>query len=947
MGMETKRVEVNNRSRINVVLQDDSQLLDAAVVIGYGTSRKSDLTGSVASISAKKLNDTPSHSIDGLLQGRVAGVQVINDSQDPGASSVIRIRGNSSLNASNSPLVVVDGFPLGEAGDIKQINPQDIVSMEVLKDASSAAIYGSRGANGVILITTRKAGENINHITVRQQTTMSSFTSDLDLWRDPVLMAILSNESYLNGGLTPLYTGTASASGIYYPSVEELQTTWNKFTNWDDIVFRNHPVSNNTTLQISSGNKRTQFIAGANYYTDNGMYKESAYKKAGANFSVSHNIFDNLTIKMSANYIHSKKTYDLGTSYGRNPIFPVYNEDGSFFQYSASDYYNPVAIRNTSYNNGKSDDFLGYAYAEWKILPELTLKGQLDYKHGESISDAYYAKKYTESGTFNNGYGYISNWKDDKIVAETYATYDKLFAKKHHLKAMLGYSYEHYQTRSSMLGAVDFVNETLGNENLEAGNPESYRISNSLTRTELVSGMARLNYIYNDKYLATFTARLDGSSKFGKDNKYAFFPSGALSWKMQNEDFIKKLNIFDILKLRVSYGFSGNQGISAYQTLSRYGQHKYYNMGSWVTAIGPGYQSGYTGDDYRYALWAGIANSSLKWETTGQFDIGLETAFFKRRLNITFDYYDKQTKDLLRQCNIAPSSGYDQMWVNDGKIQNRGIELTIDGTIYRNNDWNISGTLVYSRNRNKVKSLGNTIKAGLKTDPNTGMQYEYYGASLGQFRGYPNLLAVGKPMYVFYGYKVKGIVQTYAEGLSNGLVGSDAYPGEFNYIDTDESGTVDENDRTIIGDPNPDFCASLALNITWKNMDFGVFFNGVFGNDVLDCTKFTKPSALPKRWTEDNPTNNYPRLNTTRQTKLSDWWIEDGSFVRIQNITFGYTVPVFKTTTGHRCRIYLSADNLYTFTKFDGYDPEVSQKGIYSGGYPRLRKWTLGIDFTF
>lgn len=950
LGYKTAALPLAGRSKVNIVLEDDALALEESVVVGYGQMKKSDLTGSVASVKPEKLTDIPANSIDGLLQGRVAGVQVINSSQDPGAASTIRIRGNSSLNGSNAPLVVIDGFPYGDAGDLKQINPQDIVSMEVLKDASASAIYGSRGANGVILITTRKARENNTKIIVRQQTTMSQFSSKLNLWRDPVLMAMLSNESNINAGLTPTYVGAINANGVYYPSIEELKTTWTTNTRWDDIVFRDVPVSDNTTVQVQSSNDKTTFLASANYYRDNGMYIQDYYQKYGGNFSVEHKIYDNLRMKASANITRNKRNNNSGLSYSRNPIFPVYDENGDYWQYSVQDYYHPLALTNLQKNVSTGLDLISFASLSYDPLDCLNISAQLNYKHGESTTDKYFPKKYSETGTFNNGYGSINNWKDDNVVADIYATFDKTFGGKHHLTAMAGYSYENYQSRSSFLASKGYVNESLGNENLASGDPETYSISNGAYKTELVSAMVRLNYAFDNRYLLTFTARADGSSKFGKDNKWAFFPSGAFSWKINEESFLEDAKWLDVLKIRASYGISGNQGISAYQTLSRYGQHKYYHNGSWVTAIGPGYQSGYAGQGGIYAVWSGIPNTGLKWETTSQVDVGLDFSAFGNRLNVTFDWYDKLTDDLLRERNIAPSSGYDKMWVNDGKIRNRGIELTIDGVFFRNRDWNVGGTFVFSRNRNKVLSLGNAVEAGLNTDKRTGMQFEYYGNSMEQFRSYTNILAVGQPMYVFYGYQVNGMVQSLAEGLEAGLSGDDALPGEFKYMDIyneDGMATLNEDDRCIIGDPNPDWTASLALNASWKNLDLSIFFNGVFGNDVLNTKRFGQPDNSPLRWTEDNPTNKYPRLNANRQTKLSDWWIEDGSFVRLQTVTLGYTLPFRKNDRSKSVRLYVSGDNIFTFSKFGGYDPEVGILGIYYGGYPRLRKWTIGLDFTF
>ena len=946
VGMQNKEVPVNGKSTINVTLLDDALQLEQVVVIGYGSVKKSDVTGSVTSVKTEALKEIPANSVEGLLQGRAAGLQVINSSQDPGAGATVRIRGGSSLRGSNAPLVVVDGFPLGDAGDLKQINPSDIVNMEILKDASASAIYGSRGANGVIMITTKRAKTGTTNITVRQQITLSQFDTKLDLWRDPVLMASLNNESRINGGLDPLYVGKVSSTGVYYPSVEELQTTWTTNTRWDDLVFRDTPVSNNTTATISSSNDRTVFNLSANFYTDNGMYIKDDYTKGGYNLSVDHNIYDNFKVRFSNILSRGVRNANGGLSYWRNPIYPVYDENGDYYLTNASDFSHPMAITDLQKNETKSLDVISSVALEWQLFPFLKLTSQLNYKFGKSVSDRYYPKKYTEAGEFSNGQAEIENWEGHNLVSETFANFQKKF-DKHDIGAMVGYSYEYYMSRSSGLTGKDFVNEALGNENMGAGNPEKNEIWNGYSDNKLVSGMFRLNYVYDNKYLLTLTARADGSSKFGKNNKWAMFPSGAVSWKAHEESFMKNMNVFEELKFSFSYGISGNQGISPYQTLSRYGTDKYYNDGSWATTIGPGYVSGWTGPGWIYRVWSGIPNPDLKWETTAQADFGIDMAFLNRRLRVSFDYYDKQTSDLLRERNLALSSGYDKMWVNDGKIQNRGFEVTVDADILQTKDWQLSGTLIYSRNRNKVKDLGNTLESGLVTDPMTGMLFEYSGNSLEQYRDYTNILAIGQPVNVFYGYKVDGIVQTLNEGIDAGLSGDYANPGEFKYMNLNGDSEISEADKTIIGDPNPDFTASLALNLSWKKFDVSVFFNGVFGQDVLNTKAFGEPSNSPLRWTPDNPTNKYPSLRDGRQVKISDWWIEDGSFLRVQNLNIGYTFDLPKKSFLSKARIYMNASNLYTFTKFKGYDPEVGLDGVYSGGYPRLRKWTFGLDLTF
>lgn len=540
VGMQNKEVAVNGKKTINVTLSDDTQQLEQVVVIGYGSVKKSDVTGSVASVKTEALKEIPANSVEGLLQGRAAGLQVINSSQDPGADATVRIRGGSSLRGSNSPLVVVDGFPLGDAGDLKQINPSDIVNIEILKDASASAIYGSRGANGVIMITTKRAKTGTTSITLRQQITLSQFDSKLNLWRDPVLMASLNNESRINGGFEPLYVGKTNSTGVYYPSIEELQTTWTTNTRWDDLVFRDTPVSNNTTATISSSNDRTVFNLSANYYTDNGMYIKDNYKKGGYNLSIDHNLYDNLKVRFSNILSRGVRNSNGGLAYWRNPIYPIYDESGNYWLSNANDFSHPIALTELRKNESKSLDVISSLALEWQLFPYLKLTSQLNYKFGKSVSDKYYPKTYTEAGQFSNGQAEIENWEGHSLVSETFANFLKTF-DRHEISAMAGYSYEYYMSRSSGLRAKDFVNESLGNENMGSGNPEKNEVWNGYSENKLVSGMFRLNYTYDNKYLLTLTARADGSSKFGKNNKWAMFPSGAVSWKAHEEEFIKKL----------------------------------------------------------------------------------------------------------------------------------------------------------------------------------------------------------------------------------------------------------------------------------------------------------------------------------------------------------------------------------------------------------------------
>lgn len=943
VGYLTAEEKVAGRSFISFDLVPDLQSLDEIVVIGYGTVKRSDVTGSVAQIELAEIKDIPSNSVEGVLQGRVAGLQVISDSQEPGASSTVRIRGNSTLRGSNDPLVVVDGFPLGSAGDLKQINPADIESVEVLKDASASAIYGSRGANGVIIVTTRRAADGQTHVSLRQQATVSQFNSKLNLWRNPILMTQLNNESRINGGFQPLYVGQ-DINGVYYPAVEELADgSWPHNTQWDNIVFRDAPVSNNTTLTISSSNERTNFNLSGNYFTDKGMYVENDFSKINYNLNVSHKVLDNLKFTFSNILTSGKRKNNGGLAYWRNPIFPVFDENNDYFLAGVNDFAHPVAITENQKNESESLDILTFIDAQWKIIPSLTLTSRFNYKFGNSVDDQYFPKTYTEQGQFNNGAAFVNNWASNTIVTESFINYNKLIGQ-HELGVTLGHSYQKDEVRTSNLGAFDFVNEILNNENLGAGNPELNTVTNGFEEWELVSGIFRFNYAYNNKYLLTFTSRADGSSKFGANNKWAFFPSGALSWKAHEETFIKNLKLFSQLKFRASYGFSGNQGVNPYQTLSRFGISNYYNDGEWITAIGPGTEVGRTGQDGIEVLWGGIPSPDLKWETTAQVDFGVDIGLFGDKINVTFDYYEKRTDDLLQDRFLPLSSGYDLMTINDGSIINKGIELTIGANIIETKDFNFGATLIYYRNRNEVTDLGRAEETGSLVDAITGMQYRISGNAIEAFRASPNILALGQPLNVFYGYRTDGIIQTLEEGLAAGLEGDFAQPGEYKYVDLNGDEIIDANDRQIIGDPTPDFMASLNLSLSYKNFDANIFLNGVFGNDVFNTQAFNQPSNQPLRWTTDNPTNDFPKLMEGRNINISDWWIEDGSFLRIQNVNVGYTMNLSK---GIKTRIFMNAANLYTFTNFEGYDPEVGIDGRYWGGYPRLRRWTAGVNVTF
>lgn len=931
IGYTTQKVPLNGQNTINVQLATDAKALEEVVVVGYGTTTKSDLTGSVASLKGSELNKTPASSVEQLLQGKIAGVQVIAPSGEPGAGATVRIRGISSINGSNSPLVVVDGFPWGDAGNLKQINPEDIESIEVLKDASAAAIYGSRGANGVILVTTKKGKEGKPRITLSTLNTVSTLANKMDVWSNPIDVAIIDNEARTNAGLDPLFVGQ-DYLGTYYPSVAELRgedpnkPTWPYRTYWPDLVYRN-PISQSYTLTATGGSDKTKYSISGNYYNEEGLAINNNYDRYNGRLNLEQKLLDNVTTGVNLILTHTQRIGGGGLSAGRSPVFPVYNEDGAYFKISPLDYGHPLAYANEVTNESKTIDVLGTLFVNWDITDWLSFRTQVSDKYGNSINDWYEPRNITYTGYQFEGFGAIDNWSGNEFLNENYFTVNKDFGTIHNLNLVLGYTTQISTSRGSRLEGRGFVNDILGNENMNTAQEQV--TTNWLSRSVLNSYIGRASYSLLDRYLVTFTARADGSSKFGANNKWAFFPSAALGWKIHEESFMNSLTNVSEAKLRASYGLTGNQGLSPYQTLDRLGSGRYYTDGNFQIGFGPGI---FDWDGYN-KIWGGVPNESLKWETTSQFNAGLDLGFLNQRFTVTADYYYKRTDDLLRQSYITPSSGYDRIWVNDGVIENKGFELGLNAAILTGDvEWSLGGN--FTLNRNKLVDMGEN-------------DFVWNGSNIEMLRSPINAFIVGEPINVFYGYKTDGIVQTREEGLAAGLIGDMANPGEIKYIDSDGNGVIDDNDRTVIGNPNPDFLYSINSTVRYKGFDLSAQLYGVQGNDVFDFNKFS-PSRQLQRWTPDNLTNEYPRVNSTRAYYGSDWFVTDGAFLRVQNVTLGYNFRSNIIKGVDNLRIYFSGNNLYTFTKFNpGFDPEVPANGQQWGSYPRPRALSLGLNIGF
>ena len=944
IGFESAVLPVKNRTEINVVLNENITGLEEVVIIGYGSVKKTDITGSVSVVKTDDLAPQSASKLSDMLQGRVAGLQIVKSSDDPNAGATIRIRGSSSFSGSKSPLIVIDGFPFGnDLGDLKQINPDNIASVEVLKDASASAIYGSQGANGVILISTKSGTEGKHSIFIKNQISVGQFDSKFITWRDPALMAILHNEGRENAGFVPYYIGAVN-TGIYYPSVVEIQTgEWPYYTDWTKEVFNDYAVTENITIGGSGGDSDTKYIFTVNYWDQQGNIKGNDYKRLNVFASVDQQLKKNISLKFNSHITTTNTNNAVGTDYGRNPLWPVYiDNDPSLGYYTTSevDIGNPVMRRDLITDKSKTLDLIGSGMLTWKITSQLTFKSTFSNKFGTSVTDKYTPDILEKT---YNGVGSINNYWGNNLSTENFLTYE-ILSDKHQFTLMGGWTYEKNMHRTSYLEGRDFINDALSNEALTLSDPSNRIIENDLVETGLESVYGRANYSFLDKYLATFTTRADGSTKFGSNNKWGFFPSGAVSWKMHKESFMSNLEFINELKPRISYGLTGNQGVNPYQTLAQYGEQLFFDGTDWRPVVGSGY--GVSGE--RFTEWWGIPSRDLKWETTSQLNIGLDMGMMDNRLKINFDYYYKHTTKLIRRKILPPSSAFDYMSVNDGVIDNKGIEILIDYVAIHTSDFKFTPTLTFTRNRNKVIDIGTTADAGLVEDE-LGLVYlagrndleDYFGSNL------VSIYAIGQPMLCFYGYRTDGIIQTEEEGLEAGLEGVWAQPGEIKYVDISDDGEIDDRDREIIGNPEPDFISSLNLAFEYKKFDLSVYMYGVYGNDILDAPKFTRANEQPFRWTPDNPTNDWSSLRHDRGwPKVSDWYITDGSYLRIQNISAGYKTAIEKLNISN-LRIYMNVNNLYVFTKYKGYDPEVGLEGINWGGKPRQRTATLGVELTF
>ncbi|NHE56550.1 SusC/RagA family TonB-linked outer membrane protein [Cyclobacterium plantarum] len=963
IGYQSQTIKITNQTELTIRLNQDSSALEEVVVIGYGTQKKSDLTGSVGSVGEAELNERPSPSLNQALAGRVAGVQVNVNSGRPGGRTNVRIRGFSSINSSNNPLYVVDGVQLPMSNQaqasnaIDYINPNDIVSVEVLKDASSTAIYGSRGANGVILITTKKgkSGEgtltynvdfSVNTIGPNRPEVLNAaeYMAVEDLaWRN---MEKYDPEGWNAGRWAYLNPALRRTD----PRVFDSQGNPLFDTNWLNETTQNK-LSQNHQLGFTGGNERTTYSLSLGYRDDQGLLKTSYLTRYSTRFTIDDQVKPWLKVGGTISYNNqSENLVDVSDAVPRQivedfPFLPVRYEDGTFA--NNRDYpfaegtmssmhrlYGRKYILNTQTT-------LGSAYSNIKFAEGLEMRTVLGVNilTQENNQSSTRTLAIAQSGTASKSLERDSFWS-----LENYLTYNKVFGERHAFTGLLGISWQE-NTYSSMSASIqNFATDFFTYNNLGAGS-QLPRVGSNASRHALNSYFARINYILDDKYLFTATGRADGASKFGENNKYAIFPSAALAWRLSEEAFLKGNSTISNLKLRTSYGLTGNSEIPPYSSLSL--------LSSNYSAIWNETQVGGTGINR-------LANPDLRWEKTAQADIGLELGLFQNRLTVEFDYYNRKTTDMLLDSPVPRTSGYATIRRNVGSMENKGVELTLSAVVVEKADFTWNSSFNFSANRNKVLSLATPA--------------DIFGVGGPNFTNQTNIIRVGEPVGSFWGLVRLGTWNESerseaAEYVSyrNGLT---ILPGDIKYLDVNGDKAINDSDRMIIGNGNPKFWGALTNNIRFRNWDLAIDLQYMYGNDLLDMNLHPSEDrqalansyrTVLDAWTPDNQNSMVAEIRDTRAgyvTNVDSRWVKDASFLRGRNLLLGYTFPVEVANRLRlsRLRVYTSTQNFFLITGDEIIgDPEVTPirggdgNNVFSQGmnwhsYPKPTTYLLGLQ---
>lgn len=924
MGYKTVTVPVGDNDFLSVTLEDDTEFLDEVVVVGYGTVRKRDLTGAVSSVGNRDLKDSPVTNVGQALQGKVSGVYIV-DAAKPGDNVSIKIRGLGTINDSD-PLVVIDGVPT-DLG-LSSLNTADIDRIDVLKDASATAIYGSRGANGVVMVTTKRGSTGEGKVNVSANWAMQNVAYVPEML-NAAEYAAYSNDMLSAGGLAtnPQWSNPASLG---------------EGTDWLDEMFRTGFMQN-YTVSYSGGNEKAHYYVSGGFMDQQGTVKTIGYRRFTFQNNNDAQVLKWLKFTNNITFSTDTKTggsYSVTDAMNALPTQPLKNADGSWSgpegnAYWYGDIRNPIGTLYTNENKTSGYNFLANISAEITFTKWLKFKSTFGYDaklwFNDNMTYAYPYKPTPVEETTR----YQDSNKAFTYLWDNYLTFDHTFKGKHYLNIMAGTSAQ-WNRNSAFNGTkggflFDDVHEFDNGTSTKA-------LGGSSSDWAMFSFMARANYSYDDRYLLTVTFRRDGSSRFGPHHRWGNFPSASAAWRISQEPWFPGRNdgnfVINDLKLRAGYGVTGNDKIGSYAYIQT------YNTGAYIF-----------GDDVVTTLMAKtMANPSIHWEEVQQANIGIDLSLWNSRLTLSLDGYIKNTTDMLVKAAIPITSGYEDTsttYTNAGKVSNKGFELTLNTVNFEGAGggfrWATSMTATF--NRNKIVSLNSDTPL---------YQNETGGAYITMQRN-------GLPINVFYGYVTDGIFQTQAEVNSHAFQEASTAPGDIRFKDLNNDGVINENDRTVIGDPNPDWLFSMVNTFSWKGFDLSVYLQGVAGNDIFNANSISnegmssahnQTASVKYRWVGYGTSTVMPRAvygDPNHNARISDRFVEDGSYLRLKNITLSYTFPAKWTQkiSVDNARIYLSCENVATLTRYSGFDPEVGINGIDGNRYPISRTFSLGVNFNF
>ncbi len=919
VGYKTQEVQVKGQKQLQVVLSEDAEMLDEVVVIGYGTMKKSDLTGAVSSIGNKDIKDSPVSNLGQAIQGKISGVQIV-DAGKPGDNVSIKIRGLGSINNCD-PLVVIDGVPT-DLG-LSSLNMADVERLDVLKDASATAIYGSRGANGVVMITTKRGTEGKGKLAVSANYSFQNATNVPSLL-NAAQYAELSNDMMVNSGRNP---------NPEWANPSELGAG----TDWMDELLRTG-VMQNYTVSYSGGNEKSHYYVSGGFLDQSGIVKSVNYRR----FTFQSNSDAQVLkwLKFSNNITFSADTkksgsYNIGDALKALPIYPVKNEDGSWSGPDGnSEWYgstrNPIGP--TELNKSQTDgyNFLANLTAELTFTKWLKFKSTFGYDAKFWFIDNFTPKYNWKPTPTEETSRYKSDNKSFTYLWDNYFLFDHTFAEKHRVGLMAGMSAQwntnDYLNAQKNVFMFDNVHEMDNGE-------EMYAIGGNETEWALLSYMARVNYSYEDRYLLTATIRRDGSSRFGKKHRWGTFPSVSVAWRTSQEKWFPKNDYINDLKVRAGYGVTGSQA-----SVGNYSYLASYNTSVYPFGISSGNQTALVSST--------LANPYIHWEEVAQTNIGFDTSLFNSRVMFSFDAYLKETRDMLVKASIPITSGFEDTtttYTNAGKVRNQGIEMSLH-TINLTGELGWETNLTATYNKNKIKDLNSDVP--------------YYINQINN--SYITMLAKDYPINVFYGYVTDGIFQNQSE-VNAHAVQPGAEPGDIRFRDLNNDGVINDSDRTVIGNPNPSWLFSMNNSLSYKGFELSVFLQGIAGNKIYNANNidntgmaaaYNQTIDVLERWQGEGTSNSMPRAvfgDPNQNTRVSDRFVENGSYLRLKNITLSYTFPKqwLQKARIENARLSLSCENVATITGYSGFDPEVGINGIDQNRYPISRTFSVGLNFNF